>query len=141
MSRIDDIINVAGHRLSTGSIEEALAGHPDVAECAVIGAADEMKGEVPVGFVVLKAGVTRTPTTVVGELVERVRSEHRRVCVLQDRAGREGAAEDAVGQDPARHDEEDRGRRGVHAAGHDRRSWRARRYRIVQLKTVGYARR
>ena len=58
MSRIDDIINVAGHRLSTGAIEEVLAGHPDVAECAVIGAADEMKGEVPVGFVVLKAGVT-----------------------------------------------------------------------------------
>ncbi len=57
MSRIDDIINVAGHRLSTGGIEEVLAGHPDVAECAVIGAADEMKGEMPVGFVVLKAGV------------------------------------------------------------------------------------
>ena len=74
MSRIDDIINVAGHRLSTGSIEETLAGHPDVAECAVIGAADELKGEIPVGFVVLKAGVTRTPEAVVGELVERVRA-------------------------------------------------------------------
>ena len=74
MSRIDDIINVAGHRLSTGSIEETLAGHPDVAECAVIGAADEMKGEIPVGFVVLKAGVTRSADEVVGELVDRVRA-------------------------------------------------------------------
>ena len=58
MSRIDDIINVAGHRLSTGGMEEVLAAHPDVAECAVVGVADELKGEVPVGFVVLKAGVT-----------------------------------------------------------------------------------
>jgi propionyl-CoA synthetase len=74
MSRIDDIINVAGHRLSTGSIEESLSGHPDVAECAVIGAADELKGEIPVGFVVLKAGVTSAPDQVVRELVERVRT-------------------------------------------------------------------
>ena len=73
MSRIDDIINVAGHRLSTGSIEEALSGHPDVAECAVIGAADPMKGEVPVGFVVLKSGVTKAHEQVVAELVARVR--------------------------------------------------------------------
>ena len=59
MSRTDDIINVAGHRLSTGGMEEVLAAHPDVAECAVIGIADELKGEVPCGFVVLKAGVDR----------------------------------------------------------------------------------
>ena len=57
MSRIDDVINVAGHRLSTGAMEEVLASHPDVAECAVIGVADALKGEVPLGFVVLKAGV------------------------------------------------------------------------------------
>jgi propionyl-CoA synthetase len=74
MSRVDDIINVAGHRLSTGAIEEVLSAHADVAECAVIGAADELKGEVPVGFVVLKAGVNRTEDQVVGELVERVRA-------------------------------------------------------------------
>ena len=74
MSRIDDIINVAGHRLSTGSIEETLASHPDVAECAVIGAADAMKGEIPVGFVVLKAGVTRPHPDLAVELVERVRT-------------------------------------------------------------------
>ena len=59
MARTDDVINVAGHRLSTGAMEEVLAAHPDVAECAVIGVADELKGQVPLGFVVLKAGVNR----------------------------------------------------------------------------------
>ena len=59
MARTDDIINVAGHRLSTGGMEEVLAEHPDVAECAVIGIADAMKGQVPCGFVVLNAGVDR----------------------------------------------------------------------------------
>src|SRR5207237_8991498 len=59
MSRVDDIINVAGHRLSTGAMEEVLAAHPDVAECAVVGVADEIKGEAPVGFAVPRAGVTR----------------------------------------------------------------------------------
>jgi propionyl-CoA synthetase len=73
MSRIDDIINVAGHRLSTGAMEEVLAAHPDVAECAVVGVADEIKGEVPVGFVVTKAGVARAEAEIVRELVERVR--------------------------------------------------------------------
>jgi propionyl-CoA synthetase len=73
MSRIDDIINVAGHRLSTGAMEEVLAAHPDIAECAVVGVADAIKGEVPVGFVVTKAGVSRTEAEVVRELVERVR--------------------------------------------------------------------
>jgi propionyl-CoA synthetase len=74
MSRVDDIINVAGHRLSTGAIEEVLAAHRDVAECAVIGAADELKGEVPVGFVVLKAGVKTPEDQVIDELVEQVRN-------------------------------------------------------------------
>ncbi len=74
MSRVDDIINVAGHRLSTGGIEEVLAGHPDVAECAVIGAADELKGEVPLGFVVLKSGVSRAEADIASELVDRVRT-------------------------------------------------------------------
>ena len=73
MSRVDDIINVAGHRLSTGGMEEVLAFHPDVAECAVVGVADTIKGEVPVGFVVTKAGVTRGEAEIVPELVERVR--------------------------------------------------------------------
>jgi propionyl-CoA synthetase len=73
MSRVDDIINVAGHRLSTGAMEEVLAGHPDVAECAVVGVADALKGEIPVGFVVTKAGVERSDAEVAKELVERVR--------------------------------------------------------------------
>jgi propionyl-CoA synthetase len=73
MSRIDDIINVAGHRLSTGGMEEVLAAHPDVAECSVIGVADELKGEVPVGLVVLKAGVNRPEAEIVKEVVQMVR--------------------------------------------------------------------
>ena len=73
MGRIDDVINVAGHRLSTGAMEEVLASHPDVAECAVIGVQDELKGEVPVGFVVYKAGVQKPEEQVVRELVDRVR--------------------------------------------------------------------
>ena len=73
MSRIDDVINVAGHRLSTGAMEEVLAGHPDVAECAVIGAADALKGQLPLGLVVLKAGVTRPHVQVLQELIDRVR--------------------------------------------------------------------
>ncbi|MBS1195328.1 MAG: propionyl-CoA synthetase, partial [Actinobacteria bacterium] len=73
MSRIDDIINVAGHRLSTGGMEEVLASHPDVAECAVIGVGDRLKGQVPVGFVVLKQGVDRPEADIVAELVAMVR--------------------------------------------------------------------
>ncbi len=73
MGRTDDIINVAGHRLSTGGMEEVLAAHPDVAECAVVAAPDELKGEVPVGFVVLKSGVARPVEDIVPELVQRVR--------------------------------------------------------------------
>jgi propionyl-CoA synthetase len=73
MGRTDDIINVAGHRLSTGAMEEVLASHPDVAECAVIGAADALKGQLPVGFVVLKAGVERPHDEVVRELAAMVR--------------------------------------------------------------------
>lgn len=73
MARTDDIINVAGHRLSTGALEEALAAHPDVAECAVFGVADEIKGEVPLGFLVLKQGVDRPEDEVVTEAVQIVR--------------------------------------------------------------------
>ncbi len=72
MSRTDDIINVAGHRLSTGAMEEILAFHPDVAECAVVGVADEIKGEVPLGLIVLRAGVQRTDT-IIQELIQMVR--------------------------------------------------------------------
>ena len=73
MSRTDDIINVAGHRLSTGAIEEVLASHPQVAEAAVIGVADPLKGQLPLGFVVLNAGVSLDPAAMEKELVARVR--------------------------------------------------------------------
>jgi propionyl-CoA synthetase len=75
MGRTDDIINVAGHRLSTGGMEEVLASHPDVAECAVIGAKDALKGEAPLGFLVLKAGVTRDRATIEKEVVGLVREK------------------------------------------------------------------
>ncbi len=73
MSRTDDIINVAGHRLSTGAMEEVLSDHPDVAECAVLGVEDQLKGQVPVGFIVLKAGVKRSNEDIIKEVVGMVR--------------------------------------------------------------------
>jgi propionyl-CoA synthetase len=73
MTRTDDIINVAGHRLSTGALEEVLASHPDVAECAVLGVADAIKGEIPLGLIVLKAGVQRSDGEIVSEAVQMVR--------------------------------------------------------------------
>jgi propionyl-CoA synthetase len=73
LGRTDDIINVAGHRLSTGGIEEVLASHPDVAECAVLGIRDEIKGEQPCGFIVLKKGVPRSPASIEQEIVALVR--------------------------------------------------------------------
>ncbi len=75
MSRTDDVINVAGHRLSTGQMEEVLAGHPDVAECAVIGVHDDLKGQLPLGLVVLKSGVNRPVSELASELVKRVRDQ------------------------------------------------------------------
>jgi len=75
MSRTDDIINVAGHRLSTGAMEGVVASHPDVAECAVIGVADDLKGQVPLGLLVLKAGVDRAHDEIVAEVVALVREE------------------------------------------------------------------
>ena len=75
MARTDDIINVAGHRLSTGGIEEVIANHPDVAECAVVGIADPIKGQVPAGFVVLNAGVTRDASEIEREIIQLVRDE------------------------------------------------------------------
>jgi propionyl-CoA synthetase len=83
MGRVDDVINVAGHRLSTGEMEEIIAAHPDVAECAVIGVADDLKGQVPRGLVVLKAGVGRDPEVISAELVQRVRSQLGAVASLR----------------------------------------------------------
>ena len=73
MARTDDVINVAGHRLSTGAMEEVLASHPDVGECAVIGAADDLKGQVPIGFLCLNKGVDRPHDDVVADCVRLVR--------------------------------------------------------------------
>jgi propionyl-CoA synthetase len=73
MARTDDVINVAGHRLSTGAMEEVLAGHPDVAECAVIGIADDLKGQAPLGFLCLNKGCDRDQAVIVKEVVARVR--------------------------------------------------------------------
>ena len=83
MSRTDDVINVAGHRLSTGSIEEVLAAHKDVAECAVVGAVDELKGQLPLGFLVLKAGVDRKHDDIVAECVKMVRDQVGPVAVFK----------------------------------------------------------
>jgi propionyl-CoA synthetase len=73
MGRTDDIINVAGHRLSTGSMEEVLAAHPDVAECAVVGVHDTIKSEIPIGFVVLKSGISRGHNLIEKELIQQIR--------------------------------------------------------------------
>jgi propionyl-CoA synthetase len=86
MSRTDDVINVAGHRLSTGAIEEVLAAHDDVAECAVIGAADAMKGQLPVGLLVLKAGADRNEADIAAEVVQMVRDQVGPVAVFKKAA-------------------------------------------------------
>ena len=88
MARTDDVINVAGHRLSTGAMEEVLASHPDVAECAVIGAGDELKGQTPVGFLCLNKGSKRAHADVVKECVTLVRekigpvADFKKACVV-----------------------------------------------------------
>jgi propionyl-CoA synthetase len=83
MARTDDIINVAGHRLSTGGMEEVLASHPNVAECAVLGVADEIKGQIPIGFVVLKAGVTRNANDIESECRQAIRDQIGAVASLK----------------------------------------------------------
>src|SRR6201999_4316597 len=83
MGRTDDVINVAGHRLSTGTMEAVLAQHPAVAECAVIGVADSLKGQVPRGFVVLKAGVVVDEAALAAELVAAIRRDIGAVAVFK----------------------------------------------------------
>jgi propionyl-CoA synthetase len=83
MGRTDDVINVAGHRLSTGEMEEVLASHPAVAECAVFGVADELKGEVPRGLVVLKAGVTDDPQALAAQLAAMIRERIGPIATLR----------------------------------------------------------
>ena len=83
MGRVDDVINVAGHRFSTGRMEEVVSSHPDVAECAVVGAQDPLKGQVPLGLVVLKAGVERGWKKIEREIIQRVRAEIGAVASLK----------------------------------------------------------
>ena len=131
MGRTDDVLNVAGHRLSTGSIEAALAGHPDVAECAVIGVADDFKGQVPRGLVVLKGGVDAAADgeRIRAELVQRVRDEVGAVASLKQVDIVGGPAQDPLGQDPAQDDARDGRRQDAHGARHDRGRLGARRPR------------
>ena len=75
MSRTDDVINVAGHRLSTGAMEETLSNHVDVAECAVVGVSDDLKGQVPLGLICLNKGCNKTHEDVCKEVVDLVRNE------------------------------------------------------------------
>ena len=121
MGRTDDIINVAGHRLSTGGMEEILASHPDVAECAVLGIKDAIKGEVPCGFLVLKAGVTRSHAEIEKEIVALVRDKLGPVAAFKLAITLGAAAENPFWKDPARHHQEDRRwRRLDHARDHRR---------------------
>ncbi len=83
MGRTDDVINVAGHRLTTGSMEAVVASHPDVAECAVIGVHDDLKGQIPRAFVVLKAGSTIDPADIEADVVRLVRDEIGPVAALK----------------------------------------------------------
>jgi propionyl-CoA synthetase len=84
MGRVDDVINVAGHRLSTGEIEEVIATHPAVAECAVIARDDELKGQVPMGFVVLKTGTALSEAELQQQLVNRVRDNIGAITCYKD---------------------------------------------------------
>lgn len=83
MARTDDIINVAGHRLSTGGMEEVVSAHPDVAECAVLGIADKLKGQIPIGFIILKDGTGRNPSDVESECIQLIRSKIGAVAALK----------------------------------------------------------
>ena len=103
MTRTDDVINVAGHRLSTGEMEEVLAAHPDVAECAVVGVHDPLKGQVPFGFLVLKSGVTRADVDIDRRDCRHGARSNRPGRSLQGGDGCRSAAEDAVRKGSAGH--------------------------------------
>ncbi len=121
MARTDDVINVAGHRLSTGGMEEVLASHPDVAECAVIGVTDQLKGQLPMGFVCLTKGVNRPHAEIAAECVKLVRDKIGPVAAFKLVAVVDRLPKTRSRQDPARHHGQDRRRRRVQAARDDRR--------------------
>ena len=121
----DDIINVAGHRLSTGGIEEVLSAHKD-AECAVIGIADTLMGEVPCGFVVLETGVQRPGSEIERECVALVREKISSVAAFKLAITVARLPKTRLGQDSARHHEENRRWRALEHAGNHRRSRHSR---------------
>jgi len=102
-------------------MEEVLASHPDVAECAVVGVHDELKGQIPVGFLVLKKGVDRDPHEIVTEVVQMVRQKIGPVAAFRTAVVVPGSAQDAVREGPARHHAEDRRRERLQNSRHDRR--------------------
>ena len=125
MTRTDDIINVAGHRLSTGGIEEVLAAHPDVAECAVMGVADALKGQVPLGLLVLKAGVARAADEIEREAVALVRERIGPVASFKTALVVERLPKTRSGKILRGTMRAHRRRRGLPHAGDDRRSRRS----------------
>ncbi len=125
MGRTDDVINVAGHRLSTGAMEAVLAGHPSVAECAVVGVHDDLKGQVPRGFVVLKAGDPRRPRAAAAGAGRGGARADRPGRGAAGGGRRPGAAQDEVGEDPAQDHARDRRREGPGGPQHDRGRRRA----------------
>ena len=129
MGRVDDVINVAGHRLSTGEMEEVVSTHKDIAECAVIGVHDNLKGQLPVGLCVLKAGVNTSEEAIQEGSCEDDPGNDRTHCRVQGNLRGETASEDAFREDPARHHAENRGRRNLYHAVDDRRPGHARRDR------------
>ncbi len=122
MSRTDDIINVAGHRLSTGGMEEVLASHPNVAECAVLGIADALKGQVPLGFIVLKAGVNRDAALIEKECVDLVRDENWRRGRTENRHHHSAPAQNPLRQNPQKHHPQNGRQRSLQSARNNRRS-------------------
>ncbi len=119
MSRIDDIINTAGHRLSTGGMEEVLASHPDVAEAAVIGVADDLKGELPVGLVVLKSDVDRSEDANTGRTGRLDQGENRTGGLIQKGLGRATTTQDPIRQGAQGHHAQYRRQQGIQDAGDD----------------------
>jgi propionyl-CoA synthetase len=138
MGRIDDVIIVAGHNLSTGSMEQALSAHPDVAECAVFGVKDALKTQLPLGLAVLKSGVTRSADVICEELVQAVRLAVGTRRQLPEGGDRGTPPQDALGEGAARDDAQDRRWRGVRRPTHHRRPGNTgrgpRRAAIVRLR-------
>ena len=113
MARTDDIINVAGHRLSTGAMEEIIAAHPDVAECAVVGIADKLKGQLPAGFLIINSGVSRDLAEIEAEVIKSVRNTIGPVAAFKIAIPVARLPKTRSGKNPARHNSKDCRWRGL----------------------------